>query len=194
MTDRQYNYLVLGLGISGFSAVKYLARQNFSIAVVDSRVNPPYLAQLQQDYPQIKCANASLHDDNFVSDYLLRCKNLVVRFRYPGLAVTDKIVKTAREHKINIINDVELFGQHLSNHSQTAQVVGITGSNGKSTVTDMLGFIASKLGIKVAVGGNIGTPALDLIADDIELYILELSSFQLEWLASLKLDVLMLQC
>ncbi|MDC3221511.1 UDP-N-acetylmuramoyl-L-alanine--D-glutamate ligase [Gammaproteobacteria bacterium] len=183
---QQYNYLVLGLGISGFSAVKYLARQNFSIAVVDSRVNPPYLAQLEEDYPQIKFATASLQDDNFVSDYLLNCKNLVVS---PGLAVADKIVKAAREHKINIINDVELFGQHLSNHSQTAKVIGITGSNGKSTVTDMLGFIAIQLGVKVAVGGNIGTPALDLIADDIELYILELSSFQLEWLSSLKLDV-----
>jgi UDP-N-acetylmuramoylalanine--D-glutamate ligase len=174
-------YLVIGLGKTGFSCVNYLCTHQKAVAVVDTRVQPPYLVQLRQEYPQITFT----HSDNeleILNQYLEQVRYLVLS---PGVALSQTLIKQARELDVEIINDIELFAKHHI----SVPIIGITGSNGKSTVTDMLGFIANKLGIKAGVGGNLGTCALDLLDDNNELYILELSSFQLEWVSSLKLAV-----
>src|SRR5690606_17553220 len=98
----------------------------------------------------------------------------------PGLATDDPALVAARAAGIPVIGDIELFVRHAR-----APIVAITGSNAKSTVTTLVGEMARAAGVKVAVGGNLGTPALDLLADDVELYVMELSSFQLETVSRL---------
>ncbi|MDJ0806486.1 MAG: UDP-N-acetylmuramoyl-L-alanine--D-glutamate ligase, partial [Gammaproteobacteria bacterium] len=93
----------------------------------------------------------------------------------PGVSLQEPVIQAARQRGAEILGDIELFARVAK-----APVVAITGSNGKSTVTSLLGEMAKGAGRKVAVGGNLGSPALDLLRDDIELYVLELSSFQLE--------------
>jgi UDP-N-acetylmuramoylalanine--D-glutamate ligase len=101
----------------------------------------------------------------------------------PGVALSDPLFVAARARGIDVAGDIELFAR-----AADAPTVGITGTNGKSTVTTLLGLMAEKAGIRVRVGGNLGTPALDLLGSPApELYVLELSSFQLEATDSLRL-------
>jgi UDP-N-acetylmuramoylalanine--D-glutamate ligase len=110
----------------------------------------------------------------------------------PGVALDEPFVRQLAATGVEIVGDIELFARAIANHEspitnhQSPRVVGITGSNGKSTVTTLVGEMAKAAGLRVAVGGNLGTPALDLLADDVELYVLELSSFQLETTHSLR--------
>ncbi|SFV87471.1 UDP-N-acetylmuramoylalanine--D-glutamate ligase [hydrothermal vent metagenome] len=103
-------------------------------------------------------------------------------FISPGITQTDAIVTQARAQKIPVISDIELFSRHAK-----APIIGITGSNGKSTVTQLLGEMIANDGKKVAIGGNIGIPALDCLNDEIEYYVLELSSYQLDYTQNLTL-------
>ena len=98
----------------------------------------------------------------------------------PGLPLSDPAIQLARDNGVEITGDIDLFA-----HEVDAPVVAITGSNGKSTVTTLLALMAERAGVKAAAGGNIGLPALDLLNDSKELYVLELSSFQLETLHAL---------
>ena len=102
----------------------------------------------------------------------------------PGIALDDPVVVRAREAGAEIIGDIDLFIREAA-----APVIGITGSNAKSTVTEMVGAVALRAGLDVGVGGNLGTPALDLLSPSRQLYVLELSSFQLERASSLGLAV-----
>ncbi len=103
-------------------------------------------------------------------------------FISPGVPQTQDIVIQARAQNIPITSDIELFSRHAK-----APIIGITGSNGKSTVTQLLGEMIANDGKKVAVGGNIGTPALDCLAGDVDYYVLELSSYQLDYTQTLTL-------
>ncbi|SFV86455.1 UDP-N-acetylmuramoylalanine--D-glutamate ligase [hydrothermal vent metagenome] len=103
-------------------------------------------------------------------------------FISPGIAQTDAIVVWASAQKIPVTSDIELFSRHAK-----APIIGITGSNGKSTVTQLLGEMIANDGKKVAIGGNIGTPALNCLNDAIEYYVLELSSYQLDYTQNLNL-------
>ncbi|WXT99666.1 MAG: UDP-N-acetylmuramoylalanine--D-glutamate ligase [Catillopecten margaritatus gill symbiont] len=103
-------------------------------------------------------------------------------FISPGIAQTELIVIWAKAKKIPITSDIELFSRYSK-----APIIGITGSNGKSTVTQLLGEMIANDGKKVAIGGNIGTPALDCLNDEIEYYVLELSSYQLDYTQNLTL-------
>ncbi|MCP4326671.1 MAG: UDP-N-acetylmuramoyl-L-alanine--D-glutamate ligase, partial [Alteromonadales bacterium] len=108
----------------------------------------------------------------------------------PGIALATPALQFAINAGCEVIGDIELFARKLKTSAyQHAKCVTITGSNGKSTVTDLLGEMAVASGCKVAVGGNIGIPALDLLSPEVELYILELSSFQLETTRSLHADI-----
>ena len=106
----------------------------------------------------------------------------------PGVPLSDPFFAEARRRGITIVGDVEMFAV-----AADAPVVGITGTNGKSTVTTLLGRMAERAGMRVRVGGNLGEPALDLLlaaqadAQPTELYVLELSSYQLEATSSLDL-------
>ncbi|WP_313500410.1 UDP-N-acetylmuramoyl-L-alanine--D-glutamate ligase [Stutzerimonas nitrititolerans] len=168
--------IVVGLGKSGMSVVRQLARRGQPFAVVDTRANPPELATLQAQYPEIEVRCGELD-----VDFLCRASELLVS---PGLAVSTPALQAAAARGVKLSGDIELFAREAR-----APIVAITGSNAKSTVTTLVGEMAQAAGRKVAVGGNLGTPALDLLNDDVELYVLELSSFQLETTEQLNAEV-----
>jgi UDP-N-acetylmuramoylalanine--D-glutamate ligase len=168
--------LIVGLGTTGLSCARFLARQGVQVAVADSRQHPPGLDALNAEYPDIAVFLGPFDDRLFE-----RAERLVVS---PGVPVGTPQVAAARARGIPVIGDIELFAR-----TAEAPVVAITGSNGKSTVTTLVGEMAKASGIAAAVGGNLGTPALELLDDAVELYILELSSFQLETTESLQAAV-----
>ena len=159
--------IVVGLGKSGMSLVRHLARRGLPFAVADTRAAPPELETLRRDFPQIEVRCGALD-----VDFLCRASELLVS---PGLALATPALQQAAARGVKLSGDIELFAREAK-----APIVAITGSNAKSTVTTLVGEMAAAAGRKVAVGGNLGTPALDLLADDVELYVIELSSFQLE--------------
>jgi len=167
--------LIVGLGKTGLSVARFLARRGLVFAVADSRMEPPGLAELRAECPQ-----AAVHLGPFEAELFRGFRTLVVS---PGIAVAEPAIRAAAAAGAEIIGDIELFARHVR-----APVIAITGSNGKSTVTTLVGELLAAAGRKVRVGGNLGTPALDLLAgsNDAEIYVLELSSFQLETTSSLK--------
>jgi UDP-N-acetylmuramoylalanine--D-glutamate ligase len=168
--------IVVGLGKSGMSLVRFLAKQGVAFAVADTRENPPELATLQRDFPQVEVRCGALD-----VDFLCRASELYVS---PGLALATPALAEAAARGVKLSGDIDLFARYAK-----APVIAITGSNAKSTVTTLVGDMAQAAGKRVGVGGNLGTPALDLLADDIELYVLELSSFQLETTDQLNAEV-----
>jgi len=168
--------IVVGLGKSGMSLVRFLANRGVAFAVADTRENPPELAALRRDYPQVEVRCGELD-----VDFLCRADELYVS---PGLALATPALQQAAARGVKLSGDIELFARNAK-----APIVAISGSNAKSTVTTLVGEMAAAAGKRVAVGGNLGTPALDLLADDVELYVLELSSFQLETTDQLNAEV-----
>ena len=168
--------IVVGLGKSGMSLVRFLARQGIRFAVADTRENPPELASIRAQYPQVEVRCGELD-----VEFLCRADELYVS---PGLALATPALQAAAARGVKLLGDIELFARHAK-----APIVAITGSNAKSTVTTLVGEMAAAAGKRVAVGGNLGTPALDLLHDDIELYVIELSSFQLETTENLNAEV-----
>lgn len=165
--------LIAGLGKTGWSCVRHLHGSGAELIVTDTRDTPPCLGDLKRDFPRIETRLG--RDDAGLLDGIDR---LVVS---PGVDLALPFLREAKQRRLPMCGDIELFAQ-----AALAPVVAITGSNGKSTVTTLVGQMAEAAGIRVAVGGNLGTPALDLLDDDIELYVLELSSFQLELTHSLE--------
>lgn len=165
--------LVVGLGLTGLSVLRFLRARGVPVAVTDSRANPPGREALAADFADVPAALGG-----FDAEWFAQAHTLIVS---PGVPVSEPLIEAARARGAEIIGDIELFARHAH-----APVVAITGSNGKSTVTALLGEMASDAGRAVRVGGNIGRPALDLLADgEPDLYVLELSSFQLETTRSL---------
>jgi UDP-N-acetylmuramoylalanine--D-glutamate ligase len=164
--------LVIGLGVTGLSCVRYLTSIGCRVAVMDSRDHPPCAAALSEEFPDV-----AMMLGGWDAAALAVADQVVLS---PGVP-WDALAPHFGGRDIPVCGDIELFAQ-----SAPAPVLAITGSNGKSTVTALLGQMARNAGVKVAVGGNFGTPALDLLAPSVELYVLELSSFQLETTASLR--------
>lgn len=167
--------LVLGLGASGYSCAQFLTRQNRAIRVADSRQQPPFAEQLNQVLPDI-----DVHLGDFVPSLL----NGVVRvITSPGIPTHDALLVEAQHRQIPIVSDIQLFAEVAP-----APVIAITGSNGKSTVTSWFAHVLNSAGKQALSGGNLGTPALELLDEEIpDYYVLELSSFQLERTSSLSL-------
>ncbi|HSN17728.1 MAG TPA: UDP-N-acetylmuramoyl-L-alanine--D-glutamate ligase [Gammaproteobacteria bacterium] len=166
--QRRTRTLIVGLGKTGLSCARFLAARGEEIAITDSRERPPGLADLRALLP-----DAAVFLGGFSEDALKRADRLVLS---PGVAAGSPFVSKARSLGLPILGDIELFA-----HYARAPIVGITGANGKSTVTTLVGVMAEHAGKDVRVGGNLGTPALDLLQkDEPDLYVLELSSFQLE--------------
>jgi UDP-N-acetylmuramoylalanine--D-glutamate ligase len=159
--------IIVGLGKSGMSLVRFLANRGVSFAVADTRETPPELATLCRDFPQVEVRCGELD-----VEFLCRADELYVS---PGLALATPALQQAAARGVKLSGDIELFARYAK-----APIIAITGSNAKSTVTTLVGEMAAAAGKRVAVGGNLGTPALDLLNDDVELYVMELSSFQLE--------------
>ena len=168
--------LVVGLGKTGLSVVRYLREIGEAVVVVDSRDVPPALSDLKNEYPEVKCIVGKFKKKHFV-----KAHRIIVS---PGVALTEPALLAARNKNIEITGDIDLFA-----HEVNAPVVGITGTNGKSTVTTLVTLMASQAGMNAVAGGNIGLPALEVLDEDIDLYVLELSSFQLESLQCLPMKV-----
>lgn len=176
---RDQKILVVGLGKSGAATARYLAREGALLSLTDSRAAPPSIDDLRESLPQ-----AEFHLGKFVAAAPL--SKYVFAVLSPGVPLDDPFVAQLSAAGVELLGDIELFARAIK-ISGRAPVIGITGSNGKSTVTTLVGKMAEAAGLRVAVGGNLGTPALDLLDDDCQLYVLELSSFQLESTASLNL-------
>ena len=165
--------VVVGLGITGLSVVKHLMRLpvDLQVKVIDTRDNPPGQDQLPTD--------VELHAGGWRNDWLTDADLIVTN---PGVALATPEIQQVLAAGIPVVGDIELFAWQVDK-----PVIAITGSNGKSTVTDLTGVVATAAGLNVGVGGNIGVPALDLLELDADLYVLELSSFQLETTSNLSL-------
>ncbi|OBU17401.1 UDP-N-acetylmuramoylalanine--D-glutamate ligase [Photobacterium aquimaris] len=166
--------VVIGLGMTGLSVVNHLVRlpQSLDIKVIDTRDNPPGQDQLP--------AGVAMCAGQWNLTWLLDADLIVAS---PGIALATPELLLAAQAGIELVGDIELFARAVNK-----PVVAITGSNGKSTVTSLVGEMAKEAGINVGVGGNIGFAALDMLAQDHDLYVLELSSFQLETTSSLALE------
>ena len=165
--NKNSKVIVVGLGETGFSAAQFLHQHAIPFAVIDSRKNPPFSDALLQNFPDIAVFTGEFSKPAFdVATHILVS---------PGVSLREKAIEDAIEAGVKLISDIDLFAC-----STDKAIVAITGSNGKSTVTTMLGTMATEAGVKTAVGGNLGIPALDLLDESVELYVLELSSFQLE--------------
>jgi UDP-N-acetylmuramoylalanine--D-glutamate ligase len=167
--------VVAGLGKTGQSAIRHLVARGWQVAGTDSRAEPPGFARLRAVYPDLAFSVGNLDAK------LLAGAACVVAS--PGLPLAEPFFAAAHAQGIEVIGDIELFAR-----SGARPVVGITGTNGKSTVTTLVAHMAERAGVTVRAGGNLGPPALDLLEGaPAKLYVLELSSYQLEATASLEL-------
>tara|TARA_B100001094_G_scaffold332970_1_gene407605 strand:+ start:6570 stop:7871 length:1302 start_codon:yes stop_codon:yes gene_type:complete len=172
-------HIVIGLGDTGLSVVRFLMQQGITPYVMDTRMQPPMLNTLQEEFPDVPYQLGELN-----ALHLAQAQQVVIS---PGMPLSHPALQSAIDHKVDIVGDIELFARAVQ--KSKAKVVGITGSNGKSTVTTLVSEILTASGLRCAIGGNIGIPALSLLDDHIDVYVLELSSFQLETTKSLNCDI-----
>ncbi len=165
-TDR--SSVIVGLGKTGLSCARFLARAGRTFRVMDSRAEPPGAAELCAEFPEVRT-----HFGSFSASFLEGAAEVLVS---PGVAIAEPVLQDAQAQGVRLSGDIDLFAREARK-----PIIAITGSNAKSTVTTLVGELIRHGGHQVAVGGNIGTPALDLLAqDEPDYYVLELSSFQLE--------------
>ena len=166
--------LILGMGITGLSVARFFSNNNEIFRIADSRKEPSLLKTFQKE---------NLLDDCYMGEWsqsiLEGIDEVIIS---PGIAQSETIVQWIREKKIKLLSDIELFGRYSN-----APIIGITGSNGKSTVTQLLGEMALASNLNAVMCGNIGNPVLESISDTAELYIVELSSYQLDYTSELDL-------
>jgi UDP-N-acetylmuramoylalanine--D-glutamate ligase len=182
--------LVLGLGITGLSMARWLVRQGALVRAADTRASPPCAAQVASELPQVAMTTGGFDAQLFHDVDLIAIS--------PGVAFGERRVAEAAARGVPVIGDVELFARALPELGG-AKVLAITGSNGKSTVTEMTGAMCRAAGWRTVVAGNIGLPILDALLDvhaDLrargrrpDAFVLELSSFQLEATSSLAAHV-----
>lgn len=170
--------LVLGLGETGLSALRWLNAQGAKLSVADTRDNPPNADVVKREMVDVK-----IHLGPFDADVLSSVELIVVS---PGIALSDLAIQAAINAGVAVVGDVELFARY---RPKAAKVIAITGANGKTTVTTLVGEMCQAAGLKTIVAGNIGLPVLDVLNMDApDVYVLELSSFQLETTDSLDAD------
>lgn len=185
------NVLVLGLGDTGLSMTRWLVRHGARVSVADSRSQPPHKRTLEAELPDVPISTGPFTEREFARADVIAIS--------PGLDRREALIAGATRRGVPVVGDVELFAQALddvaSRQSRARpQVVAITGSNGKSTVTAMTGEVSRASGRATVVAGNIGLPVLDALTE-IEkgeampdVFVLELSSFQLESTSTLDAD------
>ncbi len=166
MTAPRRHTFIFGLGVTGYSCVRFLNATD-RLTVVDTRSAPPFAEQTRAHYPNVELILAAADAGLFAG-----ADRIVVS---PGLTTSHCLLKAARDRGVPLVSDIELFAEHAA-----APIVGITGTNGKSTVTALTGELLRASGFDVGVGGNLGEAALDLLSPQRDAYVLELSSFQLE--------------
>ncbi|EKD77866.1 MAG: UDP-N-acetylmuramoyl-L-alanyl-D-glutamate synthetase [uncultured bacterium] len=170
-------HLILGLGDTGFSCVRYLLQQKKSIMVADTRATPSKLRECQQLFPEV-----SIHLGKFHEKLLENVTTVVIS---PGVSLNEPVVQLALQKNIPVIGDIELFARAVK-----VPIVAITGSNGKTTLTTLMGKLISDAGFRAVMCGNIGLPVLDTLQQPApDYYVMELSSFQLQTTFSLRAAV-----
>lgn len=173
LTQSEQRTLIVGLGKTGLSVARFLRTQGIDFAVTDSRAHPPELDTLAAESP-----DAAVFVGGFEPRAFNAADEIILS---PGVSLSEPLVADAVGRGVPVYGDIELFARFARK-----PVLGITGSNGKSTVTTLVGEMLAAAKRRVAVGGNLGTPALDLLsAAEPDYYVLELSSFQLETVTSL---------
>lgn len=175
--------LVLGLGETGLSLVRWLTAKGATVRVADSRNNPPSLDILHKDFPRV-----DVRCGIFRSELLEGIELIAIS---PGVPVRDPLVARAAAKGIPIVGDIEIFAWSLPKENPP-KIIAITGSNGKTTVTSMVGAMCSAAGKETLVAGNISPAVLDVLLQrkgkHPDIWVLELSSFQLETTHSLNAD------
>jgi len=172
--------LVLGLGDTGLSMARWLARSGASVRVADTRAEPPQLAALRSSLPAVPAACGPFRRESFDGVDLIAIS--------PGLPLAEPHVQRALAAGARVLGDVELFALAVG---QGARIIAVTGTNGKTTVTSLVGSMARAAGSDCEVAGNIGPAVLEALMrrEDSgrppDLWVLELSSFQLETTESL---------
>ncbi len=175
--------LVLGLGDTGLSALRWLQRQGARLSVADTRDNPPGVVALKTELPEVSIVTGAFTTAIF--------SNVDLVVASPGVPLSEPEVQAAIRRGVAVIGDVELFARHLNENRcpTSAKVIAITGVNGKTTVTTLVGEMCKAAGLRTIVAGNIGLPVLDALSMETpDVYVLELSSFQLETTSSLQVD------
>ena len=173
-------YLVIGLGKTGVSCIDYLLCKGNTVSAADTRTDPLNLKNFKEKYPDIDIVLG------IVPDKQIKEADIIVVS--PGISFKEQFIKKAVEWGKRIVGDVELFVREAK-----APIIAVTGTNGKTTVTTLIGKVGEKSGLNVLVGGNIGTPVLELLKKPVpDLYVLELSSFQLQTTHSMCFDVAVL--
>ncbi|MBC7944743.1 MAG: UDP-N-acetylmuramoyl-L-alanine--D-glutamate ligase [Burkholderiales bacterium] len=188
MDLKNKSVLVLGLGDTGWSLVRWLSRHGAQVRVADTRAQPPHMSDLRREFPAIDVQCGVFEEKSFDSIDLIAIS--------PGVPMNDVLIQKARARRVPVLGDIELFAQAVSRlpPGQKPKILAVTGSNGKTTVTAMLGAMCRAAGLKTEVAGNIAPPALDALMrceDEAALprvWVLELSSFQLETTTSLNAD------
>ena len=177
LTDAAARVLIVGLGVTGLSVARFLSQHHIQSAIVDSREAPPGLKELEETIQDVAVFTGDFNEEAFEA-----ATHLVVS---PGIGLDQEYIVKAVQRGAVILGDIDIFSACAN-----VSIACITGSNGKSTVTTLLGLMAKASGLDVRIGGNLGTAALDLISGKTpDLYILELSSFQLERTTQLNASV-----
>jgi len=178
ITLKDKKVLVLGLGDTGLSALRWLHSQGARLSVADTRDVPPGLDALKAELPNVVVYTGALKPAVF--------DGVDLAVISPGVPLSEPEIQAAIQRGVPVVGDVELFAQY---RPASAKLIAITGANGKTTVTTLVGEMCKAAGLKTIVAGNIGLPVLDTLSMETpDVYVLELSSFQLETTNSLLAD------
>ncbi len=193
MSFQDQHFLILGLGESGLAMARWLDQQGAQLRIADTRANPARLNDLHQYLP-----NAEFITGAFSADLLESITNIAVSPGLSPLHELSDILLVAKERNIPVVGEIELFAQALNELQHTLnytpRILAITGTNGKTTVTNLVGLLCQRAGFSVRIAGNISPAALDVLRQAKEentlpeIWILELSSFQLHTTHSLNAD------
>lgn len=181
---RDKSVLVLGLGETGLSLARYLNAQGAHVRVADSRTEPPGVATLCREMPQ-----AEVHCGAFRDELLHGVDRIAIS---PGVPLAEPFVQRAIARGLPVEGDIELLAQQIISADPKPKVIAITGANGKTTVTSMVGAMCAAAGLDTQVAGNISPAVLDALRERAgkqpQVWVLELSSFQLETTYTLDAD------
>ena len=187
---REHSYVVGGLGVTGQACVRFLLQKQATVKAFDTRANFTLVTDPDSDLDtDMQAFMAEKVTCNALSeDYFDGVDTLVLS---PGLALNIEQVALAQKCGVEVIGDVELFARlnaSTSDATPAKRVVGITGSNGKTTVTLLVNHLLKSCGVKSIEAGNVGRPVLEALQSDADVVVMELSSFQLETTSSLVLE------
>ncbi len=188
-TDKKV--LVLGLGETGLSLVRWLTAQGAQVSAADSREEPPSLQVLQEQFPQV-----TLNRGSFGNELLEGIELIAIS---PGVPLSEPLVQLALARKIPVISDIEILAREIEAAKEMQEpgnrmpaVIAVTGANGKTTVTSMVGAMCREAGLDTVIAGNISPAVLDALLErdgrQPDVWVLELSSFQLETTQTLNAD------